>query len=131
MSKPTTDSDSTWDLVEHVNLKGVVVLVDENGDAVSLSARSCRDADKWEIMPSLSHISSSLRTLDLHKARYMSQIHDSVCLMRRLRTLTLTHCDRLASLPETIGDLESLEVLDLSDSSQLTHVPESIGNMKR
>ena len=90
-------------------MKGAIVVDDENGKAVLLSARSCRDADKWEIMPSLLLYTDTLKVLDLHKARYLVHLNDSICQMIHLRTLTLTQCDRLVNLPDDIGALSSLE----------------------
>ena len=90
-------------------MKGAIVVDDDNGEALSLSTRSCRDAEKWEIMPSLLLYAATLKVLDLHKARYLVHLNDSICQMIHLRTLTLTQCDRLVSLPEDIGALISLE----------------------
>jgi hypothetical protein len=103
------EDPSSWYLVEGGELKGAVIILDENGEAVSLSSKSCRDIDRWEIMPSVASYSFSLRVLDLHKARYMSSLHDSICSMKNLRILTLSQCDRLVVLPENLGALESLE----------------------
>jgi len=56
-----------------------------------------------------------LRTLDLHKNRYITTLHSSVTILRQLKILDLAQCSRLQALPENIGDLSNLEVVSKSE----------------
>jgi hypothetical protein len=100
-----------WILVEDdEDLRGVVVMMDPaSGDAISLSCRSIRDVDRWDgVMPSL-HKYPALRTLDLSKCRYLTQLDESIGQLSDLQRLSLTRCERLTRLPESIGKLQNLQ----------------------
>ena len=74
---------------------------------VALSSRNCTDSNRWLVMPSLTSY-ENLKELDLHKCRYIRQLHPSICDLLNLETLLLTRCERLVSLPEEIGRLHNL-----------------------
>jgi hypothetical protein len=81
-------------------------------NAVSISTRTIPDIRRWEQMPSLlslKNYSNTLVVLDLHKSRYLTDLHGSVCHMASLKKLVLTHCHKLKTLPEHIGKLKLLE----------------------
>jgi hypothetical protein len=99
-----------WSMVEEGDFKGMKIAtsITTGDDVVSMSARHCRDANRWvTAMPSLEKY-KLLRELDLHKSRYIRQLHDSVCILSTLETLLLTRCERLTSLPPAIGNLGML-----------------------
>ena len=101
--------DDDWAMLEGGNFKGMTIGADRNsGLVVSLSARHCRDNDRWTKMPSLEDY-ASLKELDLHKSRYMKELHVSICGLQNLQTLILTRCDRLTSLPTDFGKLSCLQ----------------------
>ncbi len=77
---------------------------------VALDSRYCRDASRWEVMPSV-EIFPDLVQLDLHKSRYITVVHDSVTELQKLQHLGLTGCTRLQELPPTIGRLQNLQVV--------------------
>jgi hypothetical protein len=90
------------------NFVGVTVQEDDNGAVTTLSCRSRRDKDRWEIMPSLACF-PDLERIDLYQCRYIESIHESITQLKNLQTLNLTGCSRLKSLPDAIGGLEKLE----------------------
>jgi Leucine-rich repeat (LRR) protein len=63
-----------------------------------------------------------LRTLDLHKSRYLKTISSSVGNLSNLRELDLTGCEQLECLPPCIGDLKNLEVSTQSRISNATEL---------
>jgi hypothetical protein len=77
---------------------------------VALDSRYCRDASRWEVMPSVA-IFPDLVRLDLHKSRYITNVHDSVTELQNLQHLSLTGCTRLQELPLMIGRLQNLQVV--------------------
>lgn len=82
------------------------------GTSVSVSTSTVPDRYRWNIMPPMAQITSPSQTLlvlDLHKSRYMTELHESVCDMVFLEKLKLTQCLQLKSLPENIGNLRLLE----------------------
>lgn len=98
-----------WLKIENGDCKGMTELVDkESGKVVALSARRGSDRDRWITMPSLQPF-DSLKYLDLHKSRYIRQLHASVCELQDLECLILTRCERLESLPAEIGLLGNLK----------------------
>lgn len=109
-------SNLDWTLVENGKWKGVTILVDnETGHIVKLTTRSCRDAERWKVdMPELDKEFATLRLLDLHKSRYLKQLHNSVGTLHNLRSLVLTRCDGLINLPESICDLQNLQEVNMS-----------------
>ena len=109
-SQDLQGNEQAWILVEDEDFKGVVVMVDSaSGEAISLSCKNRRDVDRWETsMPSLVKY-PSLQTLNLHKCRYLSQLHDSIGQLPQLRRLQLTQCERLVSLPASIDQLNNLQ----------------------
>jgi hypothetical protein len=101
--------DEDWVMVETGSMKGMKVAIDRyTGLVVSISARQCEDTNRWLVMPSLEDY-NSLRNLDLHKSRYLTSLHHSVCTLVNLETLILTRCERLTSLPNDIGNLKNLK----------------------
>lgn len=101
--------DGDWVVVETGSMKGTKIATDKNtGMVVSLSTRQCVDAHRWLDMPSLDDY-VSLRDIDLHKSRYLTSLHPSVCALVNLETLILTRCERLISLPRDIGNMTSLK----------------------
>jgi hypothetical protein len=104
-------NSQAWILVEDdEEFRGVVVMVDPiSGDAISLSCRTRIDVDRWEGMSPSFAAYPALRTLDLDKCRYLTQLDESIGLLPDLQRLSLTRCERLTSLPDSIGKLENLE----------------------
>lgn len=97
-----------WTQVEDGELKGMKTGKDPmTGQVVALSFRQCPEANRWTVMPSLTMFEATVE-LDLHKCRYMRQLHPSVCQLINLETLILTRCEKLTSLPEEIGMLKNL-----------------------
>jgi hypothetical protein len=92
---------------------GVTIQEDDSGAVTTLSCRSRRDKDRWEIMPSLACF-PALEHVDLHQCRYIESIHESTTQLKNLQTLNLTGCSRLKSLPDTIGSLEQLETVSVT-----------------
>ncbi|XP_035551746.1 disease resistance protein RUN1-like [Juglans regia] len=68
----------------------------------------------------------SLETLDLEG--YLSKVHKSIGVLKRLRRVNLHACKRLKSFPNEIS-LESLEHFYLSDCSRFDKFPDIMGNM--
>jgi len=104
-------SEQEWILVEDdEDFRGVIVMVDPAlGDAISLSCRNVTDVDRWDgVMPSMDKF-PTLRTLDLDKCRYLTQLDESIGGLSYLQRLSLTRCERLTSLPDSIGELQSLQ----------------------
>lgn len=90
----------------------VTEIINGTTDSVSISTRTIPDRHRWEVMPPMALIknaNNTLLVLDLHKSRYITELHDSVCGMIALQKLILTHCHALKKLPENIGNLMSLE----------------------
>jgi hypothetical protein len=77
---------------------------------IALDSRYCRDASRWEVMPSVEKYPDLVR-LDLHKSRYITIVHASVAELQKLQYLGLTRCTRLQELPPTIGRLQNLQVV--------------------
>jgi hypothetical protein len=100
--------------LEDGEFKGLLVekVSSANGASVvvALDARYCRDASRWEVMPSVD-IFPELVRLDLHKSRYITVVHDSVTELQKLQHLGLTGCTRLQELPLTLGRLQNLQVV--------------------
>lgn len=102
-------ANKEWTIVDRSGsdndtLKGFTV----ESEITRISTRDVTDVDRWEKMPSLSQFSASLKVLDLHNSRYITELDSSVCDLKCLEVLILTQCDRLNSLPENIGDLQNL-----------------------
>jgi hypothetical protein len=109
-----------WSMVEEGDFKGMKIATSiTTGNVVSMSARHCRDANRWVTMPSFEKY-KLLRELDLHKSRYIGQLHDSVCILPTLETLVLTRCERLTSLPRAIGNLGMLREVRGKGSYKVT-----------
>jgi len=82
---------------------------------VIISSKSTKDSVRWRgTTPSMADF-PDLRTLDLHKNRYITTLHSSVTILRQLKILDLAQCSRLQALPENIGDLSNLEVVSKSE----------------
>jgi hypothetical protein len=90
---------------------------------IALDSRYCRDASRWEVMPSVETFPDLVR-LDLHKSRYITAVHASVAELQKLQHLGLTRCTRLQELPPTIGRLQNLQVVGNTVRYGLAHVPE-------
>lgn len=102
----------SWIIVE--DPKGMALTIDSrSGEVVALSSRKSRDVDRWKEMPSLAKY-TALTSLDLHKSRYITELHDSVGLLTNLRSLNLTLCERLTTLPQSIGNLKNLQEVRVS-----------------
>jgi hypothetical protein len=86
------------------------LLVKKVSSVIALDSRYCRDASRWEVMPSVEKFPDLVR-LDLHKSRYMTAVHASVAELQKLQHLGLTRCTRLQELPPTIGRLQNLQVV--------------------
>lgn len=88
-----------------------VQLFYEGESAVTLSAKETRDTERWrDGMPSVARF-TDLTTLDLHKNRYITQLHPSVTTLKHLKILDLTQCSRLVSLPDDLDSLSNLQVV--------------------
>lgn len=100
-------------------IKGVTLLANKNTrKVVFLTTRSTKDANRWDVMPSLHPFRESLQVLDLHNSRYITSLHDSIGDLPHLRRLIVTRCSRLTTLPDSIGNLKNLtEVGDLDEIS--------------
>eukprot|EP00977_Amphora_coffeiformis_P003746 scaffold742_cov165-Amphora_coffeaeformis.AAC.22 len=97
---------------------------------LAISSKNTPDTQRWRgTMPSVAAF-PDLRTLDLHKNRYITFLHSSLTTLNQLTILDLTQCSRLQALPEDIGALSSLEVLNLSDCEVFAALPDSIGELK-
>lgn len=138
MAEATTDAsfevigkDDDWTLVEGGDLKGLQsVVLPATGTFVSLSSVHTPDIYRWRVMPSLEE-HAALKELDLHKNRYIKELHPSVCSLVQLETLNLTRCDMLTTLPDLIGNLKNLRELDLTDASEVSSLPESLGDLQK
>jgi Leucine-rich repeat (LRR) protein len=109
-----------------------IVERNDDNEVIHISTQSCRDVERWKLMPPISdEYHSTLLTLDLSRNRYLTQLHSSVGLLAKLQKLILVRCESLEALPESIGNLKALEVLDLIDCASLKCLPESIGGLKR
>ncbi len=98
----------TWSTIDEGEWKGMRSGEDNVLELlVALSSRNCMDTHRWITMPSLAPF-ENLKELDLHKSRYMRQLHTSICDLLNLETLILTRCERLTSLPEDLGRLYNL-----------------------
>lgn len=98
-----------WSTIKEGPLKGMRSGKDSSsGHVVALSARHLSEDDRWTTMPSLAEF-ENLRELDLHKCRYITSLHASVCSLASLETLILTRCESLKSLPDDIGNLSNLK----------------------
>ena len=83
----------------------------EGESIVAITSKNTQDALRWRgTMPSVADF-TELRTLDLHKNRYVISLHPSVTTLKQLKVLDLTQCSRLQALPDDIGALSSLEVV--------------------
>ena len=103
----TGDMDD-WELVEDGDFKGIALATDrKNGEIVYMSTKHCGAVDLWNKMPSLEEF-PSLIVLDLHKCRYIVDLHESVGSLVNLQQLLLTRCSKLRTLPSTLGNLENL-----------------------
>jgi hypothetical protein len=108
-----------WALVEEGELKGIKIGTDlKSGVVVSLSSRQCREVNRWLVMPSIEQY-GSLKELDLHKSRYIRELHDSICGLASLKTLLLTRCEKLTTLPKEIGLLQNLREVRSRDINGL------------
>jgi hypothetical protein len=97
-----------WELLDDGDFKGVLLAAEKkNGKIVYMSTKHCSAADMWNIMPSLAEF-PSLVVLDLHKCRYITELHESVGDLADLKQLLLTRCSILRTLPPTIGKLQHL-----------------------
>jgi hypothetical protein len=106
--------------------KGLLVkkVSDANGTSViALDSQYCRDASRWDVMPSVEPFPDLVR-LDLHKSRYIKVVHASVTELQKLQHLGLTRCTRLQELPPTIGRLQNLQVVGNTVRSMVTGLPE-------
>lgn len=102
-SRDSGVEESDWVLLEEDSMKGVNIIVDHNtGEVVALSTRYCADEDRWSEMPSVERF-ASLRTLDLHNSRYLTELHESVTNLPELRQLIVTRCTRLERFPDGLG----------------------------
>ena len=104
-----SNEEGKSEMVEDELMNGAETVMDDEGAVVSISTGMTPDRNRWESMPSVANFSSSLVVLDLHKARYIESLHESVCQLSNLKKLVLTHCERLKTLPDAIGNLISLE----------------------
>lgn len=123
-----TMAEGRW---QRENFRGVAVIVDASGDAISLSARNVADLARWEgvSMPSLAAY-PALRTLDLNKCRYITRLHESIGQLTNLQRLSLARCERLNSLPDCIGSLENLQEVSLICTVECTHMEVIHAEMK-
>jgi hypothetical protein len=149
--------DGVWIVVEDGEFKGMTMITDRtSGEVVGLSARSCSYQERKSEFPSIKEF-PSLKVIDLHNYRYLTQIHESIGDLQSLERLILTRCDLLKTLPSTIGNLKNLvEVrafmalvvlvyvllylfvvilfrfqLDLFDSYQIAELPQEISGLGR
>ncbi|KAB1227383.1 TMV resistance protein N [Morella rubra] len=70
----------------------------------------------------------SLEILSLSNCRSLSQVHQSIGVLKRLKELDLSNCEKLKSLPDLIS-LKSLEQIDLRHCLELEKFPEIVGNL--
>ncbi len=70
------------------------------------STRDCRDADRWQEMPSLS---AQYSRMDLHQQRYIRTVHPSLLQQSSLISLKITQCVQLQTLPDDLGQLRQLQ----------------------
>jgi Leucine-rich repeat (LRR) protein len=104
-----TYGEGVWIVIEEGELKGMTMIADrQSGDVVGISARSCKNEDKRNVMPSLKEHSSKLKVVDLHNYRYMKTLHSSIGELPNLERLILSRCDNLQTLPPSIGNLHNL-----------------------
>lgn len=90
-------------------LVGATVDVDpETGDIIAVSTRDAADVDRWESMPTLDAFPNLIK-LDLHKNRYIKDLHVSIAALKNLKVLTISACGSLTALPDSIGNLHALE----------------------
>lgn len=126
--------DDDWEMLhpEDGKFKGIALAADRRtGRIVYASTKRCGAADLWTTMPSLSDFKESLVVLDLHRSKYIRELHGSVCDLASLQRLLLTRCSNLRFLPPATGNLRNLTELNLFDSHQLSELPQSIGDLIR
>lgn len=130
----TVDRKRKYESCEEVSdgdFKGFALEKDAASNTiVALSSHTCRDADRWQKMPSLEAY-PHLERLDLYKNRYINNLDGSIAQLDRLQILEVTRCKRLQTIPPTISQLQMLQVLDLTDSESISHLPDSIGELKK
>jgi hypothetical protein len=113
-----------WILVEDDgDFAGMTLLADrKTGKVVYLSTRNCNDAGRWSTMPALTRF-DALTVLDLHKSRYITELHEYVGDLQNLKRLVVTRCNNLRSLPSSLGNLRSLtEVRRCSTGMNILHL---------
>uniref|UniRef100_A0ACD5TYU0 Uncharacterized protein n=1 Tax=Avena sativa TaxID=4498 RepID=A0ACD5TYU0_AVESA len=77
------------------------------------------------------HICSNmadLEYLNLSLNRWVKNIPESLCSLRKLHTLDLTNCSNLIELPSTIGAIESLKFLYLKGCYNISEPPQLGGS---
>jgi hypothetical protein len=128
-----------------------------NRAIVGLSNRYSRDEDRGGTLPALDRF-PDLKTLEVHKNRYVSTLPKSLAQLPNLRSLSIVRCSRIVELPPAIGSLTKLQQvrqtsfptahcrsanvfcsliillpilfqLDLTDTCALAHLPDSIGEL--
>ncbi|KAF3777091.1 TMV resistance protein [Nymphaea thermarum] len=70
----------------------------------------------------------SLLSLDLGGCEILSKIPDIICELSSLKSFDLHRCAKVSSLPERLGNLTSLEKLYL-DMTSIEMLPDSIGSL--
>lgn len=108
----TTAATTTTTCIEGGEFDGCTVEKTNGVVAIALTTKTCRDAQRWQSMPSLLAADDdykSLQVLDIYNSRYIAQIHDSLGQLTQLRSLAIVGCSRLTELPEGIGNLQQLE----------------------
>lgn len=78
-------------------------------DGTSLTTRHARHCERWmPEMPSLMAFQATLKVLDLHDCRYITELHPSVTQLQNLESLRLNRCLLLEYLPADLGRLKAL-----------------------
>jgi hypothetical protein len=78
-------------------------------DGTSLTTRHARHCERWmPEMPSLMSFQGTLKVLDLHDCRYITELHPSVTQLGQLESLRLNRCLLLEHLPADLGRLKAL-----------------------
>ncbi|KAF8019297.1 hypothetical protein BT93_G0085 [Corymbia citriodora subsp. variegata] len=110
--------------IDETDIKAIDFPEDSYGKLQILSACKCK-------ISSLSNSIGNLKSLSYLAldGTELTELPDSIGLLKNLQTLSLRSCRGLWKLPDSIGYLEELRVMDLSETS-VDELPSSVENLR-